>query len=74
MNFYDALYKIARGAGVSINTIGLALGKTDRYIPSAKWRKSIPSVTNAAKMLDVCGYRLCAVKEEEVSDSMVVLD
>ena len=74
MNFYDALYKIAKNTGVSINAIGLSLGKSDRYIPAAKWRKSVPLVTNAAKILKICGYTLCAVKDDEVTDSMVVID
>ena len=74
MQFYDALYKIARSVGISVNNIGIALGKAYNYVPNAKHRKSVPTVSNASKMLGTCGYVLCAVKREEVTDSMYEID
>ena len=74
MNFYEAIYKIAREDKKSVNDIGTSIGKTDRYVTSGKSRKSNPVVTNAAKMLNVCGYALCAVKRDEVTDSMLEID
>ena len=74
MNFYDALYKIAKKSGITVSNIGLSIGKNYSYIPKGKCRNSSPSVSNAAKMLKVCGYTLCAVKDEEVIESMVVID
>lgn len=74
MQFYDALYKIARSVGMSVNDIGVALGKTYTYVPSAKHRKSVPTVSNASKMLGTCGYALCAVKREDVTRSMYRID
>ena len=61
MNFYDTLYSVAREAGISIERIGYKLGRTARYVGAAKSRGSVPSVDNAARMLDVCGYGLYAI-------------
>lgn len=70
MNFYDVLYKVAKSVGISVNNIGIAIGKAYNYVSNGKHRGSTPIVTSAAKMLNVCGYALCAVKREEMTDSM----
>lgn len=74
MKFYDALYKITKETGISLNSIGRSLGLNENYVAKSKARNSMPVVTNAAKMLKVCGYTLCAVKDDEVTESMVVID
>lgn len=74
MNFYDVLYKIAKQEKKSVNDIGTQIGKTDRYVSNGKHRNSKPVVSNASKMLGTCGYALCAVKREEVTDSMYEID
>lgn len=74
MNYYDALYGAADNAGVGISKIGELLGKTRGYIPNARARGSMPSVTNAAAQLGVCGYVLAAIPAKSVPDDALVID
>ena len=74
MNFYDAVYDIARQKGISIERIGYELGHTARYVGSAKSRGSLPKVDNAAKIVNVCGHSLCIVPSDNVPEDAIIID
>lgn len=74
MNFYDAVYIIAREQGISIENLSLKLGKAPRYIGSAKSRGSLPKVDNAAMILDALGYDLCVIPDDEIPDNAIIID
>lgn len=66
----DALKQAAKNAGVPNTHIGKALGYADNYVARIVLRGSTPQCDTMAKMLGVCGYALCAVPIEQVTDSM----
>jgi len=74
MQFYDAAYKIAGEKGISIENLSLSLGKTSRYVGSAKSRGSIPRIDNAAMILGAMDYVICAVPKDKVPEDAIVID
>ena len=74
MNYYDVLYNAANNAGVSVSEVGERLGKTRGYIPNAKTRGSMPSVTNAAAQLATVGYALVAVPVDQLPQDALTID
>lgn len=74
MNFYDAVYQIAKKKGISIERIGYELGHTARYIGSAKSRGSLPKVDNASKIVRVCDYTLCIVPSDNIPDDAILIE
>ena len=73
-SFYDAIYEIARKQNISIEKLGLKLGRGARYIGGAKSRGSLPKVDNAAMIADACGYTLCLVPSGNVPEDAIVID
>ena len=74
MNFYEVVYKLAEEKGITIQKLGLKLGKGSRYIGGAKSRGSLPKTSNAAMILDALDYSLCVVPENEVPEDAIVID
>lgn len=74
MEFYDALEQTARNAGVSFNAIGTALGHSMNYVHNARSRGSVPSVDNASRMADVCGYALALIPRGDLPESAITID
>lgn len=74
MNFYDAVYKIADEQGITIQKLGIKLGKSSRYVGGAKSRGSLPKVDNAAMILDALDYSLCVIPSDKVPDNAIVFD
>ena len=58
MSFYDILEACGKKSGVSMQTLSVELGNARNHIANAKSRGSVPSVSNAAKMLETCGFGL----------------
>ena len=74
MEFYDALYSIAREQGISVEALSLKIGRVSSFITSSKSRGSKPKVDTAARMVDGCDYVLCAIPSKKVPKCAVVID
>ena len=74
MEFYDAVYHVAWLKGKAVYEIGLGLGHTSSYIAGQKSRMSSPRVDTAVRILEFCGYKLCAVPEDNVPEDAIVID
>ncbi len=61
MNFYDVLETCGKNSGKSMQAVSVELGNARNHIANAKSRGSVPSVSNAAAMLKICGYNLAAI-------------
>ena len=70
----DVIKEAAYLARVPTTHIGLKLGKSRQYIGAMVSNKTSPTCRNMAAILGVCGYRLCAVKEDELTESMLVIN
>lgn len=73
VGFYDVLQEAAEASGVSLSSVGVAMGHSRSYVLGAMSRGSVPSVDNAAAMLDACGWSLAAVPAEDVPPSALVI-
>ena len=69
----DAVKEICKIQGISARKIGRDMGMGDNYVSRIANRGSVPRCDTMARMLDVCGYALCAVPYEQVTDNMVVI-
>lgn len=67
----DALTEITKRKGISARQIGRSMGMGDNYVARIVNRGSTPQCDTMARMLEVCGYALCAVPCEHVTDSML---
>ena len=65
MNFFEVLYSIAAEKGIKIDSIGPLMGKSAKYVSANRSRGSVPSIDNAALMLEVCGFGLYAIPYED---------
>ena len=74
MDFYDAVFKCADNSGVSIRKLSAALGHAENYVSNLKSMGRVTSVENAAKILSVCGYALCAVPLDDVAEDAIRID
>ena len=73
MDFYDIIYSIAIRKKMSLENLSLKFGKTANYIYSQRSRGSSPKVDTAAKLVSICGYKLCAIPNDKVpKDTYVV--
>ena len=71
MNFYEAVAICAKNAGTNLHSISKSLGHSENYISNLKSMGRITSVENAARILEKCGYSLCAVPNDELAESML---
>lgn len=74
MGFYDIVYELANEQGITIQKLGLKLGKNSKYISGPKSRGSLPKVDNAAMILAALDYSLCVVPEKEVPENAIIID
>lgn len=70
----DALKAIAEKKEMPLKEIGLKMGLSRQYIQTVASKGSNPRSDTFSKMLDVCGYKLCAVPKGQTSDSTLVID
>ena len=70
----DTVKQAAINSGVALRQIGLAMGKSDNYVSATLTNNSTPRADTLAKMLNVCGYRLAAVKDADITPEMLVID
>ena len=61
VGFYEVLDEVAARSGIATTRIGPAIGRARSYVSGNRARGSVPSVDNAAAMLDACGWSLAAV-------------
>ena len=66
MGFYDVLDKVGKETNWSMQGISGAMGNAKNHIANAKSRGSVPSIDNAVRMLNICGYALCAMPSNRV--------
>ena len=69
----DALKAAAKSRSVPTTHIGRKLGLADNYVAKTSAQRSNPQCDTMARMLDVCGYALCAIPYEQVTDDMIVI-
>lgn len=74
MQFYDIVQDAATNKGIAMDRIGLAMGRSSSYISAARSRGSLPKVDNAAEILDVCGYVLCAIPKDAAPKNAMIVD
>lgn len=74
MEAYEALKQAGAVAGVSMNKIGRALGKSDSYVAKGIARGSSPQCNTMASMAAVCGYSLALVPSDAVPGDALVID
>lgn len=74
VGFYDILKRIAANEEVPITAIGPKIGKGASYVNGGAARGSDPSTSNAAAMLEACGWRLVAVRSDAVPDAAYVIE
>lgn len=73
MDAMEVLKAAAERSGVPITHIGRTKGFADNYVNKSLYRGSIPKTDTMAWMLEVCGYSLCAVPNDLVTDDMLVI-
>ena len=73
LNYWEVLYAAANNSGVNTTDIGPKLGLSRAYVASGKATKTDTGVSNAARLLGVCGYALCAVPENNIPDDALVI-
>lgn len=74
MKALQAVQKIAGSINKSMYQLSLDLGKKGQYMGSLINRDSTPSASNLAKMLEACGYVLCAVPSYDVPKNAIIID
>lgn len=73
MGFYDVLKDVSKRSCVPLVSISERMGRNSAYVSTAIARGSVPSVDNAAAMLDACGWSLAAVPSDDVPPSALVI-
>ena len=70
----DAVKECAKRANVRTTNIGIEMGHDRAYVAKIATRNSVPRADTLARMLAVCGYKLCAVPNDKIEDYMLVID
>ena len=70
----DVLKEAAKMAGVPTTHIGKELGSDSAYVAKIANRGSVPRCDTMARMLDVCGYSLCAIPTDKIPNDAIVID
>lgn len=73
MDALNAIRHAAESAGIRLSAIGTALGKSSNYFSATATRGTDPSAGNVARMLGVCGWRLCALPSDRVPSAALVI-
>ena len=74
VGFYDILKRVADAEDMAMSSIGPKIGKGPNYVNGGITRGSVPSVDNAALMLDACGWTLAAIPRGAVPDNALVIE
>lgn len=74
MKAIEAVKQAAKEAGIPLYRVGLDMGMSKQYMSATVTRGSTPKADTLARMLETCDYTLCAVPNELVTDSMLVID
>ena len=74
MDAMGVVRECAARAGKSYYRMSLDMGMTQRYIAHAIANNSRPRADTLARMLATCGYALCAVQDNDVTDSMLRIE
>jgi len=74
MRAIDAVREAAAKAGVPITHIGVSMGKARTYVNTAISKNTVPRADSLSAMLHQCGYELAAVKQEDITENMLVID
>lgn len=74
MKAMQALKEAATRSETPLTRIGPTFGKAPAYVSSICTRGSTPRTDTLAKMLDVCGFALCAIPKSEVPSSAIVIE
>ena len=74
MDFYDAVYWLAKDQGISIERLSIKLRRSSIYIGGAKIRGSLPKVDNARMILNALDYELCAIPKGRVPEDAIIID
>ena len=64
----------AKASGKTLSQIGVEMGKSRQYVNAIETRGSTPNANTLAQMLDVCGWSLCALPNEQVPEAALVVD
>lgn len=70
MDTRDVIRECAGQAGKSMYQISLDMGKTKQYMSALMTRKSTPQADTLARILATCGFALCAVPHDAITDDM----
>lgn len=74
MEVYEAIKHAADSAGMSLASVSKEVSNSANYISNAMARGSVPSTTNAARMLAACGWSLMAVPPGSDAPGAIVID
>jgi len=74
MGFWAVLYQAAKRSKVRTTDIGPKLGLSRGFVSACKTQNVEPKIYNAARLLSVCGFTLCAIPSEKVPDDALVID
>lgn len=74
MEIYDAIKHAAETAGLSLAAVSKEVSNSPNYISNAAARGSVPSTTNAARMLAACGWSLMAAPPGSDAPGAIVID
>ena len=69
----DAVADIIKRTDNTKRSVSIALGLSDNYINNVMSRGSTPQANTLAKMLEACGYALCAVPADEIPPNALVI-
>lgn len=70
----QVIREAAREANIPLTSIGIKLGKTKQYVHSVFSNGDNPKMETIGNILQICGYKLCAVPSGKVSADMMVID
>lgn len=74
MKAMDAVKEAARRSGVSVISIGPAMGRSPSYVSVKCTKGNSPQANTLAEMLGVCGYELCAVPKGKAPDCAIKVE
>jgi len=69
----DAIGEVLKREHISARNVGRLMGMGDNYVARIMNRGSVPRCDTMARMLNVCGYELCAVPRERVTPEMLAI-
>lgn len=74
MDAFSVVVECAKREGIPVTHIGPALGFNRAYVSAGVNRGGAPRADTLARMLDVCGYELCAVPKSRIDAEMIPID